>query len=214
MGALSLRHLINVTSHSVKIMRKTTIERQTAETNIHLIVQLDGTGQSKISTGVGFFDHMLDQVCRHGMLDLDIECQGDRHIDDHHTVEDVGIALGMAFQQTLGDKAGINRYGHAYVPLDEALSRVVIDFSGRPLLVFNSTFTVGKIGQFDAQLVEEFFQAFASHAKVTLHATTLSGSNAHHIAETLFKALGRAIRMAVAHDSQNKGKIPSTKGCL
>ncbi len=195
-------------------MRTASIQRETTETKISIELNVDGTGQSNINTGVGFFDHMLDQVCKHGMLDLSIHCEGDHTIDDHHSVEDVGIAFGMALNQAVGEKLGIYRYGHSYVPLDEALSRVVIDFSGRPLSVFSANFNVSKIGTFDVQLVEEFFQSFASNARVTLHASSISGNNAHHIAETLFKALGKAIRFALTHDVQNKDQVPSTKGCL
>ncbi len=195
-------------------MRVGTVQRETAETNVELSVNLDGTGQSTIQTGVGFFDHMLEQVARHGKLDLTVCCRGDTHIDDHHSVEDVGIALGQAVLEALGDKRGIMRYGHAYVPLDEALSRVVIDFSGRPLSVFSAQFTRKQIGTFDLELVEEFFQAFSSNVRATLHATNLAGSNSHHIAETLFKALGRAIRSAVQIDADLPDVIPSTKGTL
>ena len=194
--------------------RIATIQRDTKETQIRVRANLDGTGLAKISTGIGFFDHMLDQIARHGAIDLEIDAQGDLHIDGHHTVEDVGIALGMAVGQAVGDKRGLTRYGHAYVPLDEALSRVVIDFSGRPSLTMNVPFKAGMIGGFDAQLAHEFFQGFANHALVTLHVDNLRGLNAHHQAETVFKAFARALRMAVARDPRAAGAIPSTKGTL
>ena len=190
------------------------VSRKTAETRIRVKVNLDGTGQSRLSTGIGFFDHMLDQIARHGMIDLDIEADGDLHIDGHHTVEDVGITLGQAFNQAVGDKKGIRRYGHAYVPLDEALSRVVIDFSGRPGLVMDVPFKSGMIGNLDTQLVHEFFQGFVNHAFVTLHIDNLKGENAHHQAETVFKAFARALRFAVELDPRALGTIPSTKGSL
>lgn len=195
-------------------MRKASIERNTLETQIQITINLDGQGQSKLKTGVPFFEHMLDQIARHGLIDLDIVANGDTHIDDHHTVEDVGIALGQALKQAVGDKKGITRYGHAYVPLDEALSRVVIDLSGRPGLVFNADFTRDKIGQFDTELVYEFFQGFVNHAQVTLHIDCLRGYNAHHQAETIFKAFGRALRMALSEDPRMAGQLPSTKGSL
>jgi imidazoleglycerol-phosphate dehydratase len=195
-------------------MRKASIERNTLETQIQITINLDGQGQSKLKTGVPFFEHMLDQIARHGLIDLDIDANGDTHIDDHHTVEDVGIALGQALKQAVGDKKGITRYGHAYVPLDEALSRVVIDLSGRPGLVFNADFTRDKIGQFDTELVYEFFQGFVNHAQVTLHIDCLRGYNAHHQAETIFKAFGRALRMALSEDPRMAGQLPSTKGSL
>ena len=195
-------------------MRQAEVTRNTLETQISVRINLDGSGQSKLHTGIGFFDHMLDQIARHGLIDLDINCQGDLHIDGHHTVEDVGIALGQAFAQAVGDKKGIRRYGHAYVPLDEALSRVVVDFSGRPGLHMDCKFTAGAIGQLDTQLVFEFFQGFVNHAMVTLHIDNLSGRNAHHQAETIFKAFGRALRMAVESDPRAAGIIPSTKGAL
>src|SRR5690242_5960393 len=194
--------------------RKAEITRNTAETRITVRLNLDGTGQAKLATGIGFFDHMLDQVARHGLVDLEIEAKGDLHIDGHHTVEDVGIALGMAVGQALGDKKGLVRYGHAYVPLDEALSRVVIDFSGRPGLVMNVPFKAGMIGGFDVQLAHEFFQGFANHALVTLHVDNLRGENAHHQCETVFKAFARALRMAIAIDPRSAGTVPSTKGSL
>jgi imidazoleglycerol-phosphate dehydratase len=190
------------------------VRRDTKETQIRVRVDLDGTGTSKLSTGIGFFDHMLDQVARHGLIDLEIEAQGDLHIDGHHTVEDVGITLGMAVAQAVGDKKGLTRYGHAYVPLDEALSRVVIDFSGRPGLHLDIPFKSGMVGGFDTQLTYEFFQGFANHALVTLHIDNLKGANAHHQAETVFKAFGRALRMALAIDARSAGTIPSTKGTL
>jgi len=190
------------------------VNRKTAETRIRVKVNLDGSGQARLSTGIGFFDHMLDQIARHGMIDLDIEADGDLHIDGHHTVEDVGITLGQAFHQAVGDKKGIRRYGHAYVPLDEALSRVVIDFSGRPGLVMDVPFKAGMIGNLDTQLVHEFFQGFVNHAFVTLHIDNLKGENAHHQAETVFKAFARALRFAVELDPRALGMIPSTKGSL
>ena len=190
------------------------VTRNTAETRVRVKVNLDGTGQARLSTGIGFFDHMLDQIARHGMIDLDIESDGDLHIDGHHTVEDVGITLGQAFHQAVGDKKGIRRYGHAYVPLDEALSRVVIDFSGRPGLVMNVPFKSGMIGTFDSQLAHEFFQGFVNHAFVTLHIDNLKGENAHHQAETVFKAFARALRSALERDPRAAGMIPSTKGSL
>jgi imidazoleglycerol-phosphate dehydratase len=194
--------------------RTATIQRDTKETQIRVCVDIDGTGTSKLATGIGFFDHMLDQIARHGLMDLEIEAKGDLHIDGHHTVEDVGIALGMAVGQAVGDKKGLTRYGHAYVPLDEALSRVVIDFSGRPGLEMNVPFKAGMIGGFDVQLAHEFFQGFANHALVTLHIDNLKGENAHHQCETVFKAFARALRMAVALDPRSAGVVPSTKGAL
>jgi imidazoleglycerol-phosphate dehydratase len=190
------------------------ISRSTAETQITVRVNLDGTGQAKLATGIGFFDHMLDQIARHGLIDLDIVAKGDLHIDGHHTVEDVGIALGQAVAKAVGDKKGIRRYGHAYVPLDEALSRVVIDFSGRPGLIMNVPFKSGMIGTFDSQLTHEFFQGFVNHAFVTLHIDNLRGENAHHQAETVFKAFARALRAALELDPRAAGTIPSTKGSL
>ena len=190
------------------------VSRNTAETRITARINLDGTGQAKLSTGIGFFDHMLDQIARHGLIDLDIDCEGDLHIDGHHTVEDVGITLGQAFARAVGDKKGIRRYGHAYVPLDEALSRVVVDFSGRPGLHIDVKFTAGSIGQLDTQLVYEFFQGFVNHAGVTLHIDNLKGVNAHHQCETIFKAFGRTLRAALERDPRSVGAIPSTKGSL
>ncbi len=194
--------------------RTATVTRNTAETQITATVNLDGTGQAKLSTGIGFFDHMLDQIARHGLIDLDVAAVGDLHIDGHHTVEDVGITLGQAVFKALGDKKGIRRYGHAYVPLDEALSRVVIDFSGRPQLLMQIPFTSGAIGAFDTQLTHEFFQGFVNHAQVTLHIDNLKGDNAHHQCETVFKAFARAVRMAIELDPRSLGVIPSTKGSL
>ncbi len=195
-------------------MRKAQVTRNTLETEITVTLDLDGNGTSALSTGIGFFDHMLDQVARHGMLDLEIDAKGDLHIDAHHTVEDVGITLGQAFAQAVGDKRGLRRYGHAYVPLDEALSRVVVDLSGRPGLDFDITFTRALIGEFDVDLIHEFFQGFVNHALVTLHVDNLKGSNAHHQAETAFKAFGRALRMAAEPDPRMQGILPSTKGAL
>jgi len=196
------------------LQRTADITRNTNETKIRVKIDLDGSGKSQLNTGIGFFDHMLDQIARHGMIDLDIEADGDLHIDGHHTVEDVGITLGQAFNQAVGDKKGIRRYGHAYVPLDEALSRVVIDFSGRPGLVMDVPFKSGMIGNLDTQLVHEFFQGFVNHAFVTLHIDNLKGENAHHQAETVFKAFARALRFAVELDPRALGTIPSTKGSL
>ena len=190
------------------------VSRNTAETKITVKVNLDGTGKATLSTGIGFFDHMLDQIARHGLIDLDIHAVGDLHIDGHHTVEDVGITLGQAVAQAIGDKKGLRRYGHAYVPLDEALSRVVVDFSGRPGLVMNVPFKSGMIGTFDSQLAYEFFQGFVNHAFVTLHIDNLKGENAHHQAESVFKAFARAVRMALEIDPRSVGVIPSTKGSL
>jgi len=190
------------------------LRRETKETQIRVRVNLDGSGQAQLATGIGFFDHMLDQIARHGLIDLEIVAQGDLHIDGHHTVEDVGITLGTAVAQAVGDKKGITRYGHAYVPLDEALSRVVVDFSGRPGLHMHVPFKAGMIGGFDTQLTYEFFQGFANHALVTLHIDNLKGDNAHHQCETVFKAFARALRMALAPDPRSAGVIPSTKGSL
>ena len=194
--------------------RTATVQRDTKETQIRVSVNLDGTGVSKLETGIGFFDHMLDQIARHGLIDLDIHAVGDLHIDGHHTVEDVGITLGQAVSLAVGDKKGLTRYGHAYVPLDEALSRVVIDFSGRPGLFMDVDFKAGMIGAFDTQLAFEFFQGFSNHAGVSLHIDNLKGHNAHHQAETIFKAFGRALRMGLALDPRSLGVIPSTKGSL
>ena len=190
------------------------VSRNTAETRITVRINLDGTGQSKLHTGIGFFDHMLEQIARHGLIDLDIDCAGDLHIDGHHTVEDGGITLGQAFARAVGDKKGISRYGHAYVPLDEALSRVVVDFSGRPGLHLHIPFAAGSIGGFDTQLTYEFFQGFVNHAGVTLHIDNLKGINAHHQCETVFKAFARALRSALTRDPRAAGTIPSTKGSL
>ena len=196
------------------IMRQGDITRNTLETQVRVKLDLDGTGKSQLSSGVGFFDHMLDQIARHGMLDLEVAAKGDLHIDAHHTVEDIGITLGQALAQAIGDKKGLRRYGHAYVPLDEALSRVVVDLSGRPGLVFNVAFTRATIGEFDVDLVREFFQGLVNHAGISLHIDNLRGDNAHHQAETVFKAFGRALRMATELDPRAAGSIPSTKGTL
>ena len=195
-------------------MRQATVTRNTLETRITVSVNLDGSGQSKFNTGVPFLEHMLDQIARHGLIDLEITAEGDLHIDAHHTVEDIGITFGQALAKALGDKKGIRRYGHAYVPLDEALSRVVVDFSGRPGLHMHVPFTAGMIGAFDTQLTFEFFQGFVNHAGVTLHIDNLKGTNAHHQAETVFKAFARAIRMALQVDPRMGNVIPSTKGSL
>jgi len=195
-------------------MRSAEVRRDTKETRIRVRVNLDGAGAAKFSTGIPFLEHMLDQIARHGMIDLEIEAQGDLHIDAHHTVEDIGITLGQAVAKALGDKSGIRRYGHAYVPLDEALSRVVIDFSGRPGLEYHVPYTRGLIGEFDVDLVHEFFQGFVNHAQATLHIDNLRGVNAHHQCETVFKAFARALRMAVEPDERLGGRIPSTKEAL
>ena len=194
--------------------RKAAVERNTLETQITAAVNLDGTGKAQLDTGIPFLEHMLDQIARHGLIDLDIKAKGDLHIDDHHTVEDIGITLGQAFAKAVGDKKGIMRYGHAYCPLDEALSRVVIDFSGRPGLTFNVEFTRASVGGFDVDLFMEFFQGFVNHAQVTLHVDNLRGDNTHHQAETIYKAFGRAMRMALAEDPRMAGVTPSTKGVL
>ena len=194
--------------------RSATVKRDTLETQIEVSVNLDGTGKSEFDTGVPFLDHMVDQIARHGLVDISIKAKGDTHIDDHHTVEDIGITLGQAFTKALGDKKGIYRYGHAYVPLDESLSRVVIDFSGRPGLEYGVDYPRARIGEFDVDLVLEFFQGFVNHALVTLHIDNLRGKNAHHIAETVFKAFGRAVRMALEFDPRMEGIMPSTKGSL
>ena len=196
------------------LSRRASLRRDTAETKIVVSVDLDGSGHAKLASGVPFLDHMLDQIARHGLVDLEVEADGDLHIDAHHTVEDIGITLGQAVARAVGDKKGIRRYGHAYVPLDEALSRVVIDFSGRPELVWNVPFTRAMIGGFDVDLVHEFFQGFVNHAQVTLHVDNLRGDNAHHQCETVFKAFGRAFRMAVERDARMADTIPSTKGSL
>ena len=205
---------MNTPQFSSLMPRTAEVSRNTAETQITVKVNLDGTGKASLATGIGFFDHMLDQIARHGLIDLDIQAKGDLHIDGHHTVEDVGITLGQAVAQAVGDKKGLRRYGHAYVPLDEALSRVVIDFSGRPGLEMHVPFKSGMIGTFDSQLAYEFFQGFANHAFVTLHIDNLRGDNAHHQAETVFKAFARALRMALEIDPRSAGVIPSTKGSL
>ena len=194
--------------------RTAEVSRNTAETRITVRLNLDGTGQSSLHTGIGFFDHMLEQIARHGLIDLEVHAEGDLHIDGHHTVEDVGITIGQAFARAVGDKKGIRRYGHAYVPLDEALSRVVVDLSGRPGLVLNIPFTSGMIGAFDTQLTHEFFQGFVNHAGVTLHIDNLKGFNAHHQCESIFKAFARALRAALERDARMAGVIPSTKGAL
>jgi imidazoleglycerol-phosphate dehydratase len=195
-------------------MRSADVTRNTLETQITVRLQLDGQGRSSLHTGIGFLDHMLDQIARHGLIDLEVNCQGDLHIDGHHTVEDIGITLGQAMARAVGDKRGIRRYGHAYVPLDEALSRVVVDFSGRPGLHMDVAFTSGMIGQLDTQLVYEFFQGFVNHAGVTLHIDNLKGVNAHHQCETIFKAFARALRMALEADPRLGDAVPSTKGSL
>jgi imidazoleglycerol-phosphate dehydratase len=194
--------------------RIASVRRDTLETKIQVALNLDGTGESKFNTGVPFLEHMMDQIARHGLIDLDISCEGDTHIDDHHSVEDIGITLGQAVAKAVGDKKGIRRYGHAYVPLDEALSRVVIDFSGRPALLMKIPFTQKRVGNFDTELFWEFFQGFVNHAQVTLHIDCLKGANAHHQAETVYKAFGRALRMALELDPRMAGVMPSTKGCL
>ncbi len=203
-----------MTSIAPATARTAEVSRHTAETKITVKLNLDGTGQARLATGIGFFDHMLDQIARHGLIDLDIVAEGDLHIDGHHTVEDVGITLGQALAKAVGDKKGLRRYGHAYVPLDEALSRVVVDFSGRPGLEMHVPFKSGMIGQFDTQLAYEFFQGLVNHAFITLHIDNLRGDNAHHQAETVFKAFARALRMALEIDPRAAGTIPSTKGTL
>ena len=195
-------------------MRSAEITRNTNETRIRVSVNLGGTGKQKLNSGVPFLDHMMDQIARHGMFDIEVDCDGDLHIDDHHTVEDIGITMGQAFAQAAGTKAGLRRYGHAYVPLDEALSRVVVDFSGRPGLEYNVPFTRAMIGRFDVDLAREFFQGFVNHALITLHIDNLKGSNSHHQCETVFKAFGRALRMALEVDPRAGSSIPSTKGVL
>lgn len=195
-------------------MRTATITRNTSETQITVSINLDGTGKAQFDTGIPFLEHMLDQIARHGLIDLNITCKGDTHIDDHHSVEDIGITLGQALKAALGDKLGICRYGYAYVPLDESLSRVVLDLSGRPGLEYHIDFSRARIGQFDVDLFSEFFHGLVNHAMMTLHIDNLRGSNAHHQAETVFKAFGRALRMAIEHDERMVGKMPSTKGTL
>ena len=195
-------------------MRRASLSRRTHETEIEISLDLDGTGVADISTGIGFLDHMLDQIARHALVDLTIKARGDLHIDMHHTTEDTAIVLGQAFRQALGDMAGIARYADVHLPMDETLTRVALDFSGRPFLVFRTVFSQPKIGDFDTQLVQEFFQGFASHAMLTLHVETLYGSNNHHIAESCFKGLARALRVAIAIDPRQAGRIPSTKGSL
>jgi imidazoleglycerol-phosphate dehydratase len=195
-------------------MRSAKVSRNTLETKIAVELNLDGSGKIKLDTGLPFLEHMLDQIARHGLLDLDINAKGDLHIDAHHTVEDIGITLGQAFAQAIGDKKGLRRYGHAYVPLDEALSRVVLDISGRPGLVFNAEFVRSNVGEFEVDLIREFFQGFVNHALVTLHIDNLAGDNAHHQAETIFKAFGRALRVALEIDPRMAGVMPSTKGTL
>lgn len=195
-------------------MRQAEISRNTLETQVKVRLDLDGTGQGRFATGVPFLDHMLDQIARHGLIDLEIEAQGDLHIDAHHTVEDIGITLGQALAKALGDKKGLTRYGHAYVPLDEALSRVVVDLSGRPGLCMDVAFTRARLGDLDTQLIPEFFQGLVNHAGITLHIDNLKGKNAHHQAETIFKAFGRALKMAVTPDARMAGVMPSTKGVL
>ena len=194
--------------------RTAKVTRKTLETNISVEINIDGSGKSDLNSGIGFLDHMMEQISRHGLFDLTVKAEGDLHIDAHHTVEDIGITLGQAFFFFLGDKLGIRRYGHAYVPLDEAMSRVVLDISGRPGLEFNTEFTRARIGDFDVDLFHEFFQGFTNHANVTLHIDNLKGENSHHQAETIFKAFGRALRIAVEHDEKIKGETPSTKGSL
>ncbi len=194
--------------------RVASVKRDTLETQIEVSLNLDGTGESGFATGIPFLDHMMDQIARHGMIDLSVKASGDTGIDDHHTVEDIGISIGMALKKALGDKQGIRRYGHAYVPLDEALSRVVMDFSGRPGMVFQAEFTRARIGTFDVDLFHEFFQGLVNHALITLHIDCIRGQNSHHIAETIFKAFGRALRMAIEPDPRMAGVIPSTKGTL
>jgi len=198
----------------IPLMRTAQVTRNTLETQISVSLNLDGTGKSELASGIGFLDHMLDQVARHGLVDLNVQAKGDLHIDAHHTVEDIGITLGQAFAKAIGDKQGIRRYGHAYVPLDEALSRVVIDISGRPELEFGVEFSRAMLGDFDVDLIHEFFQGFVNHALITLHIDNLRGNNVHHQAETVFKAFGRALRMAVEADPRMAGVTPSTKGSL
>ncbi len=198
----------------ILVIRRGEVERATLETRIRALIALEGSGRARLSTGIGFFDHMLEQIARHGLFDLEIEATGDLHVDGHHTVEDTGITLGQAFAEAVGDKQGVRRYGHAYVPLDEALSRVVVDLSGRPGIQFRGEFTRAIIGTLETQLVYEFFQGFVNHAAITLHVDMLHGVNAHHQCETVFKAFGRALRMAVELDPRDAGRLPSTKGSL
>ena len=195
-------------------MRRASVKRSTRETDVTVTVTLDGIGTSSISTGIGFFDHMLDQLARHSLIDMDIEAKGDLHIDDHHTVEDVGITLGQALRKAMGDLRGITRYSDVCLPMDETLTRAAIDVSGRPFLVFKTAFATDKLGTFDTELIREFFQAFAMNAGITLHIETLYGSNAHHVAESCFKAVARALRLAMVFDSRQQGVVPSTKGTL
>jgi imidazoleglycerol-phosphate dehydratase len=199
---------------ATQVARRAAVKRETKETRISVEINLDGSGESRLDTGIPFLDHMLDQVARHGLIDISVSCAGDRQIDDHHSVEDIGITLGQALDKAVGDKKGLVRYGHAYVPLDEALSRVVVDFSGRPGLEYFVEYPRARIGEFDVDLFREFFQGLANHAKLTLHIDNLRGRNAHHIAETCFKALGRALRMAVQVDPRAADAMPSTKGTL
>jgi len=204
-----------MTSNTLETTARTAeVVRNTSETQISVKLNLDGSGKCNFDTGVPFLEHMMDQIGRHGLIDLDIKCKGDLHIDDHHTTEDIGITLGQAFAQALGDKKGIRRYGHAYVPLDEALSRVVVDFSGRPTLMHSVDYRRARIGGFDVDLFDEFFHGFVNHARMTIHIDNIRGKNAHHIAETIFKAFGRSLRMALEHDERSVGVIPSTKGSL
>jgi imidazoleglycerol-phosphate dehydratase len=203
-----------MTADAAVSRRSAIVERNTRETRIRVAVNLDGTGKCSLVTGLPFFEHMLAQVARHGLVDLDVRAEGDLEIDAHHTVEDVGITLGQAFDKAVGDKSGIARYGHAYVPLDEALSRVVIDFSGRPGLEYHVSYPRARIGEFDVDLLHEFFQGFCNHARTTVHIDSLRGANSHHVAETVFKAFGRALRMAIAPDARMAGIVPSTKGSL
>ena len=204
-----------MTSQANSVAARTAeVTRNTSETQISIKLNLDGTGKCNFDTGVPFLEHMMDQIGRHGLIDLDIKCKGDLHIDDHHTTEDIGITLGQAFAEALGDKKGIRRYGHAYVPLDEALSRVVVDFSGRPTLMHRVDYKRARIGGFDVDLFDEFFHGFVNHARMTIHIDSIRGKNAHHIAETIFKAFGRSLRMALEYDERSVGVIPSTKGSL
>lgn len=209
-----LVHNLRPDDDTMTSARTSEVTRNTQETQITVSVNLDGTGKAEFETGIGFFDHMLDQIARHGLIDISVRAKGDLHIDDHHTVEDVGITLGQAIAEAVGDKQGIRRYGHAYVPLDESLSRAVIDLSGRPGLFYNVEYPRARIGEFDVDLVLEFFQGFVNHANASLHIDNLKGANAHHIAETIFKAFGRALRVAVERDDRMQGIIPSTKGSL